>query len=104
MRIHFPQKKEHQILLKSEDVHNNHAVIRALAGLTRYRIATLLEHHPVGLTVSHLAEILGASQSKVSHQLRILKNHDIVFGRQQGKMVTYRLNKQKISNFFTHLT
>lgn len=92
--------EELRSLLKSKIVQKNHAIIRALAGLTRFRIITLLKNRPPGLTVSRLAVILDASPSKVSHQLRILRNFELVSGEQNGKSITYRLNTKEIRRFF----
>lgn len=46
--------------------------------------------------VSHLAEALGSSQSSVSHQLRILKQNDIVKFRRDGKNIFYSLDDEHI--------
>ena len=44
------------------------------------------------LCVSELAEVLGASLSATSHQLRILRDLEIVRVRRQGKSQQYTLN------------
>ena len=41
------------------------------------------------MCVSDLAELLGAHQSTVSHQLSLLKRFDIVDYRREGKMIVY---------------
>jgi len=46
------------------------------------------------LCVSELAEALGASLSATSHQLRILRDLDIVHVRRRGKSQLYTLNEQ----------
>ena len=43
------------------------------------------------MCVQHLAELLGVSQSAVSHQLRILKQMRLVKFRREGKSVLYSL-------------
>ena len=43
---------------------------------------------------SDLAEALGASLSAISHQLRILRDLDIVRVRRDGKSQLYALNEQ----------
>jgi len=43
------------------------------------------------LYVQELAEQVGASQSAVSHQLRLLKQAKLVKSRRQGKLVGYSL-------------
>ncbi|MBR6676545.1 MAG: helix-turn-helix transcriptional regulator [Clostridia bacterium] len=43
------------------------------------------------MCVQHMAELLGVSQSAVSHQLRILKGARLVRYRREGKTVYYSL-------------
>jgi ArsR family transcriptional regulator len=50
--------------------------------------------------VNHLAEKIGASQSAVSHQLRILKQNDIVKSRRDGKSVIYSLDDNHVRDVF----
>lgn len=60
---------------------------KALADPTRLRILALLFAGERG--VSDLADHLDVSQSAVSHQLRILRNLDIVRYRKDGRKVFY---------------
>lgn len=46
------------------------------------------------LCVSELAEVLGASLSATSHQLRILRDLDIVRVRRSGRSQLYALNER----------
>ncbi len=41
--------------------------------------------------VTEICEAVGASQSAISHQLRLLKQADLVAGRREGKMIVYAL-------------
>ena len=43
------------------------------------------------LCVGDIAELLGMTQSAISHQLRILKQSKLVKGRREGKTVLYYL-------------
>ena len=56
---------------------------------TRIRILCALLQAEVW--VCHLAELLGMSQSAISHQLRILKQMKLVKNRREGKTVFYSL-------------
>lgn len=94
-----PTKEKLQRLLASDAVKTGHAMIRVIGGLTRYRIIVLLKGNAEGLTVTGLAKILGASPSQISHQIRILKKYDLVFGNPEGRTVTYRLNNKKVDPF-----
>ena len=44
-----------------------------------------------GMTQQELADRVGASQSAISHQLRLLKQAKLVKNRRQGKLVGYSL-------------
>ncbi|MGF7186050.1 ArsR family transcriptional regulator [Desulfitispora alkaliphila] len=52
------------------------------------------------LCVCDLAEALELSVSAVSHQLRLLRNLNLVKYRKQGKMVYYSLDDEHIKNLF----
>lgn len=65
---------------------------RALGDPTRSKIVLALSVHE--LRVGDLAAALGASLSATSHQLRILRDLDIVRVRRDGKAQVYALNEQ----------
>ena len=50
-----------------------------------------LVHQIAELCVCDLAEVVGMTQSAVSHQLRILKQMKLVKNRREGKTVFYSL-------------
>jgi len=62
---------------------------KVFADGTRMRILYALCEQE--LCVCHLAELLGMSVSAVSHQLRILRDADLVRTRREGKTVFYSL-------------
>ncbi len=55
------------------------------------RIKLLYALFEAELCVCDIAELLGVSQSAVSHQLRVLKNARLVKPRREGKAVFYSL-------------
>ena len=64
-------------------------LFRIFGDSTRIRILyTLFEAE---LCVCDIAEVLGMTQSAISHQLRALKNARLVKGRREGKTVFYAL-------------
>lgn len=65
---------------------------------TRLSLIALLSNHR--LCVTDIAEILNLSQSRVSHQLQILRKHDIVTYYRQGKQVLYTLTDNHIKDLF----
>jgi len=52
------------------------------------------------LCVCDIAEVLGMSQSSISHQLRVLKNARLVKYRKEGKVVYYSLDDEHITEIF----
>lgn len=66
---------------------------------TRLTIICLLMHNE--LCVNDIAAILDVSQSLVSHQLQILRKHDIVDYRKEGKSVFYHLSDNHIKDLFS---
>ncbi len=52
------------------------------------------------LCVCDIAALLGKTQSAISHQLRVLRNLDLVRYRKEGKIAYYSLNDAHIRNLF----
>ena len=55
------------------------------------RIKILYVLFEAELCVCDIAQLLGMSQSAISHQLRVLKINKLVKGRKEGKIVFYSL-------------
>ena len=71
---------------------------RALSDPTRVRIiAALLEEE---FNVGALADIVGVSESAVSHQLRTLRQMRLVRGRKLGREVFYCLDDDHVRDLF----
>lgn len=62
---------------------------KAFADKTRVRILSALAIHE--LCVCDIADLLGMTQSAISHQLSFLKQVRLVVGRKEGKTVYYTL-------------
>ncbi len=71
---------------------------RALSDPTRVRIISLLSADE--LPVSHLVSVLGASQSAVSHQLRTLRDLQLVRRRREGRHIFYALDDEHVADLF----
>ncbi len=54
------------------------------------------------LCVGALVEILDMTQSAISHQLRVLRQNDLVKYRKEGKTVYYSLDDEHISTVLEH--
>lgn len=71
-------------------------LFKLLGDVNRVRIILSLQH--AELCVCELSLLLDMSQSSVSHQLRHLRNHNIVKFRKENKQIFYSLNNDKIIN------
>ena len=65
---------------------------------TRTRIVFALSKEE--LCVAELSDILGMSHSAISHQMRALKDLDLVSFRKEGRLSYYKLNDEHIENLF----
>lgn len=72
---------------------------KVLGDPTRTKIIFALSQEE--LCVCDIANLLGATKSAVSHQLRILRNMRLVKYRKEGKMVFYSLDDEHIKNLFS---
>jgi len=68
--------------------------LKILADPTRFRILTALLQNE--LCVCDLAAIAGVNESTMSHQLRLLRAHQLVTFRKAGRMAYYRLADPKL--------
>ena len=70
------------------------ATFAVLGDPTRVRLVDALAHGE--LCVSDLADVIGLSESAVSHQLRLLRSLRIVRARRAGRQVYYQLDDNHI--------
>jgi ArsR family transcriptional regulator, lead/cadmium/zinc/bismuth-responsive transcriptional repressor len=73
-------------------------VFKALADPTRLRLISLLLDHEV--CVHTLEDLLGMSQSAISHQLRYLRQMQLVRYRKVGRHVYYALDDDHVRRLF----
>ena len=71
---------------------------RILGDPTRVRIVGALVSGQ--LCVHEIAEVVGISESAVSHQLRLMRSMRLVRGRREGRCVYYTLDDQHIVDLF----
>lgn len=69
-------------------------LFKVFADTTRIKILYALMEQD--LCVAHIAEAIGATQSAVSHQLRILKQARLVKFRREGKSLIYSLSDDHV--------
>ncbi len=78
-----------------EEIGVTSGLFSTLGDPTRLRMMTALATHP--LCVCDLAASLGMSQSAVSHQLRVLRQHGLVRSERDGRRVYYQLDDEHVS-------
>lgn len=69
-------------------------LFKVFGDTTRIRILYALFESE--LCVNDMAQLLGLSQTAVSHQLRVLKNNKLVRFRKEGKIVFYSLSDEHV--------
>ena len=73
-------------------------LFKAFADSTRVRILWALDE--AEMCVCDISFLLNMTQSATSHQLRILKQADLVKNRRDGKVVYYSLKDEHIKRIF----
>lgn len=73
-------------------------LFKVLGDYTRIKIIYALFKKE--LCVCDISEVLGMSQSSISHQLRVLKAYRLVKFRREGKVVYYSLDDEHIKQLF----
>lgn len=81
-------------LMPARTVEGLAATFRVLGDPTRVRILDALSAGE--LCVCDIAELVGISESAVSHQLRVLRGMRLVRPRRAGRLVYYSLDDQHI--------
>ena len=89
--------KEH--LPKEEVLYELAEIFKVFGDSTRIKILCAIFEGE--MCVCDMAELLGVSQSAVSHQLRVLKQARLVKFRKEGKTVFYSLDDCHISQIFS---
>jgi len=75
------------------------AIFKVLGDPTRTKIISALLQEE--LCVCDLASLIGHSQSAISHQLRVLRNMNLVRYRKDGRIAYYSLDDDHISAILT---
>ncbi len=70
-------------------------LFKAMGDTTRLKIMFALEREE--MCVCDLAVLLGVTESAVSHQLRLLRQLQLVANRREGPILYYRLNDEHVS-------
>lgn len=88
----------HADLVNIDDAATLAELFRILGDPNRLRIISVLMHHE--LCVHDITELVGLSQSAVSHQLRVLRQMRLVRTRKEGRKVYYALDDEHVRELF----
>lgn len=83
-----------QDLLPEKEMHSMAALFKSMGDPSRLKILWALDKGE--MCVCDLAALLNCSESAASHQLRLLRQMELVSNRRQGQILYYRLNDDHI--------
>lgn len=86
------------IIPNDEILYDVAELFKVFGDSTRVRILSVLFEKEV--CVCDIAELLNMNQSAISHQLRILKNANLVKNRREGKTIYYSLKDNHVVTIF----
>ena len=90
--------KAKQTMLNEEDLLNMADFYKALSDSTRIKIIDLLEKNE--LCVCDIASVINMTKSAVSHQLKYLREMNLVKAKKTGKEVWYSLADEHVKLVF----
>ena len=79
----------------NETLKKMETLLKVAGDATRRKILCAIDYQEK--SVGEIAELIGASQSLVSHQLIVLKNAHIVSARREGRKVFYKLDDYHVN-------
>lgn len=85
-------------ILNEDQLHAISTLFKAISDPTRIQILYALEKKE--LCVCDICVILSMTQSAISHQLKILRDTDLVRTRREGKSIFYRLADDHVHTIF----
>lgn len=85
-------------MIKEDEAIKLSQVFKVLGDPTRIKILYILSKYE--LCVCDIANILGMSQSAISHQLRVLRTTRVVKFRKEGKSAFYSLDDDHVLQLF----
>ena len=87
------------ITIKDEEILFDLAdLFKVFSDSTRIRIMNVLFSGPT--SVGEIAEVLDMSQSAISHQLKSLKDNNLVSSKRSGKSMYYELADDHVKTIF----
>ncbi len=85
-------------LLKEDELNRVSQLFKIISDPTRIKILFVLEK--AELCVCDISVILNMTQSAISHQLKTLKDANLVTNRREGKTIFYKLADDHVHQIF----
>lgn len=89
-------------LPSDDEIETLASLLRILSDPGRLRLLTLLRANEE-LAVFDLAILAGMNESTASHALRLLRAHQLVAARRQGRLAFYSLKDRSVGRMLDHL-
>ena len=97
--VHFEAVRQARVTQPApDDLAQVSSLLGLMADPTRLRIVAALD--TVELCVCDLSATIGISESAVSHQLRQMRDLDVVRARRDGRRVFYSLNDEHVMSIY----
>ncbi|KRK45887.1 MULTISPECIES: ArsR/SmtB family transcription factor [Dellaglioa] len=87
--------------IPADELDESIMLTKLLNNRIRLQLIYLLEQHEYNVT--ELSKILDIEQTNLSHQLSLLKTHQIISQRREGKLMYYRIDDPHIIETMTAL-
>ncbi len=101
IKINARSKFEVQKFLPDDDVVNKLAdYFQSFSDQTRLKILSCLSI--MDMCVNDLSLVLGINQTTISHQLKTLKDQNLVEYKREGKVLIYRIKSEDVSSIMTY--
>lgn len=92
-------KEVQEHMIKDQDLDKISKIFKAISDPTRIKILYALKAHE--LCVCDISVVLNMTQSAISHQLKVLKDVDLVRTRKYGKTRFYKLADEHVHTLFS---
>ena len=92
-------KEVQENMIKNNDLDKISKIFKAISDPTRIKILYALKAHE--LCVCDISVVLNMTQSAISHQLKVLKDVDLVRTRKDGKTRFYKLADEHVHTLFS---
>ena len=83
-------------LISDDQILNISNYFKVISDFTRVKILEAIKDD--FLCVCDLGHLLGVTKSAISHQMKVLREYDLVESKREGKMVYYKLKNEFVRN------